>query len=95
MSAPDAKAWKLNQEEIDHLWRNEKPWCDEIGELTESVARRRALAELQALSELCELTQTLNGDSWMVDSAEIHNRIAAIEAEESTPPSASAQTAAP
>lgn len=64
MSAPDRKAWKKTQAEIDHLWRNDPPWCDEIGELTEAVARRRALEELRALAAsyclLCEMKRPMS-----------------------------------
>ena len=94
MSAPDPKAWMPEPWEVSEVaMQSDSEFGDNdesgIVSLCESVARRRALAELRALlvfdfevEEGCPGWRAVNVD-------EIHARIAAIEAEEATPASAS------
>lgn len=72
--------------------------CRNVRLLSESVARRRALAELRALAVSLDEDErgthdTQDGltEAWR----EVCARIAEIEAEETSQPSASAQTATP
>ena len=95
MSAPDPKAWEATGAE---LWDISGAVAKEAREIIESVARRRALAELRELAVSLDEDErgthdTQDGltEAWR----EVCARIAEIEAEETSQPSASAQTATP
>ena len=65
MRAPDPKAWELKFSELTEISSDD----DEAAQyVVATVARRRALEELRALLPSC-------------NAAQIHNRIAEIEAE--------------
>ena len=109
MSALDPGLWEATDEEIRKMARIDLDTGDATEEMNKAiaaVARRRAVAELKIIAaSICKGCET--GECLAADSREtyyppecciarpIYDRIAAIEAEESTPPSASAQTAAP
>lgn len=84
MSAPDPKAWEATGAE---LWDISGAVAKEAREIIESVARRRALAELMALlaeTYVPYVDQHYGGPAPTLLNADvIHARIAAIEAEES------------
>lgn len=76
MSAPDPEKWKASVGEIeDAAYEADSEYGNgdsgEIVKLTETVARRRVLAELKAIR-----------DAYPEQTQALHDRIAAIEAEE-------------
>lgn len=92
MSAPDAEKWQAAAWEVLEAARG-------VVALTESVARRRALEELNAMAD--EILSGYYGgkdpeDPGLLAAHKIIvERVAEIRAEEPTPPSASTQTATP
>lgn len=103
MSGPDPKVWAPEPWEVSEVaMQSDSEFGDNdesgIVALCESVARRRALAELRALAVSLDEDErgthdTQDGltEAWR----EVCARIAEIEAEETSQPSASAQTATP
>jgi len=89
VSAPDPKEWTVTDGEVDAIhdsayedWNGQNIDRALIAKTCETVARRRALAELKAI--LGETTCFYDNGEWFaVDELEIMDRIAAIEAEES------------
>lgn len=82
MSGLDPKVWEATGAE---LWDISGACAKEAREIIESIARRRALAELEALAT--SLAEVDRGDDNSADglieaAMEIRARIAAIEAEE-------------
>ena len=86
MSAPDPKKWAPEPWEVSEVaMQSDSEFGDNdesgIVALCETVARRRALAELKALAAAAE---HVGGEDWsdcMVGQILIHDRIAEIEAE--------------
>ncbi len=89
MSAPDPKAWRMTETEIETVQYNADVYgvdSEEVQAPINAVARRRAMAELKALladTYVPYVNQHYGGPApTLLDADVIVSRIAAIEAEE-------------
>ena len=83
MSAPDPKAWEIAEADWDEMVNEYGYWCEPLPRIIYSIARRRAIAELKALASESFEMQGYDKFWQAIDAAQIQDRIAAIEAEES------------